>query len=81
MSKQQNVEHAYKNNLIKTRKGENHQNSKLTKAEIHEIFRLRNNEKLSQQKIADKFNVSRENIRDILNRKTLETFRNIKKEN
>jgi len=69
ITKKENVKHAYKNGLIHTRKGENHQNSKLKKDDIIEILRLRNIEKLTQQKIADKFNISREHARAIINNK------------
>lgn len=49
---------------------EGHPNSKLTLDQVDQIRCLREVLKLTQQKLADQFNVSRGNIRDILNCKT-----------
>ena len=68
ISKQDNVVHAYKNNLTKTKKGSDHQNSKITEDDVHKIFELRKEGK-THKEIAAIFNISREQVRDIINRK------------
>jgi len=68
ISQQENVVHAYKNNLINTRRGSAHQNSKITEEDAYEIFRLRKEGK-TQKEIGQAFGISREQARDIINRK------------
>lgn len=67
----ENQKHAYRSGkptsgaFVKDYYGETHHSSKLTKEDVIEI----RNSVLSQQKLADKYGVSRTNIRNILSNK------------
>jgi YesN/AraC family two-component response regulator len=68
MSISKNVIHAYKNGLINTLKGEDHQNSKLKKENIIEIFKLFS-DGISMIEIGKKFKISDRYVAKILQRK------------
>ena len=61
-----NSKHAYENNLLNIRYGEDSNLSKLSEKEVLKIREMNGN--MSQNEIAKKFNVSRSNITQILNR-------------
>lgn len=63
---QENLSHAIKIGLFNT-KGEKHFNSKLTKEKVLEMRRLRFEEKLTHQEIAEKFGVCRRQAGDVIN--------------
>lgn len=70
ISQSQNTRYAFlKGN--KSQKGEKNNRSKLTMEKVNEIRKFKqNNDHLSQQEIADHFNLKRENVKDIINYKT-----------
>lgn len=70
VTQSQNTRYAFlKGN--KTQKGEKNNNAKLTLAKVEEIRKFKKeNDHLSQQQIADHFNLKRENVKDIINYKT-----------
>lgn len=65
----ENIRHACVNGLIKARKGEKSNFSKLSKENVQQIFLLRENG-LTQQQISEIIGCSRSNISYILNKKT-----------
>jgi predicted XRE-type DNA-binding protein len=67
-SNQQNMTHAKEHGLIA--KGEKIGSAKITEAIVIEIFRLYNVEKWTQQRIADHFGISQNQVSDILNRES-----------
>lgn len=62
----ENLNHAMRIGLMDN-KGEKHGMSKLNSEQVREIRRLRKEENLTHQKIADKFKVNRRHIGEILN--------------
>lgn len=70
MSQSQNTRYAFlKGN--KSQKGEKNNRAKLTMEKVKEIRKFKEeNDHLSQQQIADHFNLKRENVKDIINYKT-----------
>lgn len=68
-TQKENMTHARDTGLLTTY-GENTHSSKLTEADVLEIRDLFENKKYSHQKIADIFNVSRENVGSIVRRQT-----------
>jgi hypothetical protein len=70
LSQSQNIKYAF---LIgnKCQKGEKNNQAKLTMEKVIEIRKFKKeNDHLSQQEIADHFNLKRENVKDIINYKT-----------
>lgn len=65
-----NMRHAQIMGLVSQSRGQNHGHSKLTETEVLEIRRLRKQENLSYEKIAQKFPVNRHTIGDICRRIT-----------
>jgi HNH endonuclease/NUMOD4 motif len=65
---QEQVDHLDDNNLRSMPKGEDWYNSKLTEEKVREIFSLYKSGKLSQQKIADLYGVSKGAIQGIVYR-------------
>jgi hypothetical protein len=63
----QNIDHAKKLGL--NAKGEKNGSAKITEAIVIEIFRLRNIEKWTQQRIADHFGIGQQQVSRILRRK------------
>jgi hypothetical protein len=66
-SHQQNIDHAKRLGL--NAKGEKHGSSKIKEADVIEIFRLRNVEKWTQQRIADHFEIDQSTVGLVLRRK------------
>ena len=63
LTRSENQRHAY--NIGLRARGSEHWSAKLIESDIFEIIRMRK-QGISQYRIADRFNVSRESIRDIL---------------
>ena len=61
-----NTKHAYKHGLASTYKGEEHPCAKFTNEQVRQIRKMYNEEHISQQKIADFFNVSQTTIGRII---------------
>lgn len=69
VTRSENDLHAFRNDLRKSRKGENHHNSKLTLSQVEEIKNLLS-KNYNCTYIAEKYNVHRRTISDIKNKKT-----------
>lgn len=69
VTRSENMRHAFRNNLLNPRVGENNNKSKLTAEKVKEIRKLRSNGS-TLQKIADQYGVSAANISEIVNFKT-----------
>lgn len=63
----ENVNHAYKNNLRISKKGEDCHTSKLTKVEVNKIRKLYETGSFYQKELAKMFGVSRPHISSIVN--------------
>lgn len=64
-TRSQNQLHAFKNKLHIAKTGEEHHNSKLSKTEVNKIKELYNTGRYTQQKLANMFGVSQNNIHQI----------------
>lgn len=64
----ENIKHAYDNNLLISRKGESHHNTKLSDQNISEI--LNNYSSKSQLELSKIYKVSRRQINNIINKKS-----------
>ncbi len=64
----ENLHHAIRVGRMNNR-GSNHGMSKLTESQVREMRRIRNEEKLTHQKIADIFGIDRRQCGDIINGK------------
>lgn len=71
LSNKDNLLHATE--ILKKRCGENHWNSKLTLDQVNEIRSLKDTG-VTQQVIADKFNINRSFVSEIINRKKWANF-------
>jgi predicted XRE-type DNA-binding protein len=72
----ENQKHAIENDLVRHNKGEDVYNSNLTNIEVIEIYHIINNNKLSQNDIGLLYNVSRNVISDIKNKKKYKSILN-----
>lgn len=70
VTQSENLQHAYKNGLLKIKIGEDHWCAKLTEEQIKEIKQKYIPKVYTQQMLADEYNVSRSAIRFILKGKT-----------
>ena len=64
----QNIRKGWELGLYQPNYGEKNANAKIKEADVIEIFRLRNIEKWTQQRIADKFGISQQCVGKILRR-------------
>lgn len=68
-TQKENTIHAYKTGLAKGRPGEQNSNSKLTKKQVLEIRNLYTQGNWTHRELAQKYNISRRHVGDIINRK------------